>query len=432
MRRLYAVSLMGLLLPLLAQATPPSSPREFPEWQWRAKVVSGTSIQSDYVMLELPAEVFSGLRPDLADLRVGAHDREIPYVLSVEREADASSRVPTRMFNLSSTGEETTFILDLGRSGVFHDAVTIETTSENFRRIVEIQGSDDQRTWRTLNPRGQIFDYTVRDIKPVAVRDTNVSYPDATFRYLLVRILNRGEAPLRIIGAAVSRQVARPAREVSYAPTITVSENSEARSTDVIADLGAPGIPHRRARLASPAVNFNRAVEIYDSEDREEWRLLDTGYLFSIQTDRFTGSNFELPYPESNRRYLKFSILNRDDAPVHIQGVTVFGVVRSILFPHEANAGEYYLYFGNPNARRPRYDIEQISQYVDTATLDRVSVGPTVENPSYEAPVLPKPPLTERSPYILPVMLGVLVAVLAFLLLRVIGRAKAMSPPAGP
>lgn len=437
MKSMRTILLAASLLPLLALAKEPLAPEWFPAWQWRSKVAAGSAISSPYVVLELPSEIFSYLKPDLADLRVGRGEREVPYVLTVERESDTSTRLTARMFNLSSVfGETTSFVLDLGSSGMFHNAVTIETSSENFRRIVEIQGSNDQTSWRTLNPRGQIFDYTVRDIKPVAVRDTRVSYPEATFRYLLVRIFDQGEPPLKITGASVSRRVATAAREVSYTPTIEVRENDEERATDVIADLGSRGIPHRRARLATLKVNFSRAVTISDSDDQKEWRLLTHGYVFDIRTDRFSGSNLEFSYPESNRRYLKVSILNRDDAPIAVGGLTIYGVVRSILFPYTdtANQGSYnlYLYAGNPEATRPQYDIERISQYVDTATLDRVSAGPIESNPAYVAPVPPTPPLTERSPYLLPVALGVLVAVLAFLLLRLVTRVKALPPPSPP
>lgn len=403
-----------------------------PRWEHRAKISGGQGALPGFVVLELPSEIFSYLKADLSDLRVVNQDGEMPYVAAVEKEYGTFSSVSARMFNLSSvSGQSTAFIVDIGKSGVFHNSVTIETSSENFRRIVEIQGSDDQLSWRTINPKGQIFDYTVRDIKPVAVRDTTVPYPDSTVRYLKVTVFDQGEPPLKISGARVARNLAVAAREISYSPGREVSENDKERATDVILDLGAKGIPHRRGRIETSSANFSRSMAVYDSDDKENWRLLTNAYIFNISTPSFTGTNLDFSYPESNRRYLKLSIANRDDRPITVGGATLFGVVRRILFSFDPSKNNY-LYLANPEAKRPQYDIERISQYVDAGSLNRVSVGAVERNPSFVPITPPKPPLSERSPYLLPTVLGVAVAVLAFLLLKVVQRAKGQDQPDNP
>lgn len=393
-------------------------------WQYRSLVSAGPQL-SEYVLLELPKEFFSYLKPDLSDLRVASGDGEVSYAASIAREADTFSVLPTRMFDLSSvSGESTSFVADLGKSGEFHNALTIETVSENFRRIVEVSGSNDRSSWRMLTSQGQIYDYTVKeDIKPVKVMDTRVSYPDATYRYLLVKVLDRGDTPLKIIGVKVARQVLTPAGEISHAPAKEVSQDAKERTTEIILDLGVAGIPHRRAEIQTGSTNFNRAVAIYDSEDRKDWRLLSHVYIYKVATAKFTGDLLGFGYPESNRRYLRVSVKNGDDRPIDIGNVTLYGVVRNILFRSDPGK-EYYVYLGNPEAKRPQYDIEKISPYVETTELTRVSAGPVAENAVFVAPEPPKKPFTERYPYVLPVSLGAVVAVLAFMLLRVVVRAK--------
>ncbi|OHA08483.1 MAG: hypothetical protein A3B37_00050 [Candidatus Sungbacteria bacterium RIFCSPLOWO2_01_FULL_59_16] len=426
------VSAVAIGLAALAVALAAAADFDSALWEFRSRVISGSIAASDFVILELPAEFFAHLKADLSDLRVVSQEGEVPYVAAVEREAEGVSRLATRIFNLSSRrGESTTFIVDLGASGVFHNSITIETSSENFRRIVEIQGSNDQASWRTLNPRGQIFDLTIRDIKPVKARDTSIAYPDATFRYLRVEIFDQGEPPLAISGVSAIRRIATAAREITYQPTMEIRENDAERTTEVVLDLGINGIPHRRGRIATPSANFSRAVAVFDSDDRENWRLLTNAYLFVIDTPRFSGANLEFAYPESNRRYLRLSIQNRDDRPIAVSGATLTGVMRSILFRFDSSK-EYFVYLGNAEARRPGYDIERISPYVDAGTLNRVRAGSVEKNPSFTPVEPPKPPLTERVPYFLPAALGVLVAVLAFLLLRLVTKAKALPPSPPP
>ncbi|OGZ98720.1 MAG: hypothetical protein A3C07_00330 [Candidatus Sungbacteria bacterium RIFCSPHIGHO2_02_FULL_47_11] len=389
-------------------------------WEFRS-AIRDNDVRSKYVILELPSDFFSHLKADLSDFRVVNQGGEVPYVAAVEGEIETRMYIPARFFNLSSVvGQDTTFVVDVGQEGVLHSALTIETTSENFRRNVEIEGSNDQQSWRMLNSGGQVFDFTVRDPRYVKVTINDVSYPEATFRYLRVRILDQGEAPLRINAVKLSRQVSAPAHEVSYSPELAILQNEEDRTTDLVLDLGADGIPNRNARLTTASINFSRAVAVYESSDKKEWHSLGHGYIFSIDTPKFKGSNLSFQYPESNKRYLKLSIINYDDRPIDIGGVTLGGVVRRVLFQRDP-AKEYYVYLGNPKARRPQYDIEKISQYVDADQLDRVETGPVEKNSSY-IPI--KPPLTERSPYVLPLILGLVVVLLAFLLLRLILRTR--------
>ena len=400
-------------------------------WSSRARITGGQSV-SGYAILQLPPEFFSHLKPDLSDLRIVNTDVEVPYVLGVEKDVVSSNRVPARMYNLSAGagGGSVSFLADLGPGSAFHNAITIRVASENFRRGVVIEGSDDEKSWRILTSQGQIFDYTVRDIKSVSVRDTDVRYPEATFRYLRVTISG---GPIDVRGVEVSRELALAAREAVYEPAISVSENSDARTTDAILDMGADGIPHRRGTLETASVNFNRPIAIYDSSNKSDWRLLTYGYLYDVRTSVFTGSNLSFAYPESNRRYLKISVLNGDDRPISIDGVSLYGVVRRVIFSYDP-AKEYFAYLGRSDAHRPQYDFEKISQYLDISSLDQVSAGRVEENPEYKAPEVPKAPITERSPYVLPLILGVVVAVLAFLLLRVVTRVKAIppSPPSSP
>ena len=401
------------------------------DWEYRSKIAGGANTEKGFVTLELPSSLFSYLKSDLSDLRVVNQEGEVPYMVAVEKGESSVQSIPSRIFNLSSGGDTTSFVLDTGSKGELHNSVTIQTSSENFRRIVEIEGSGDQLVWRTLNPRGQIFDYTVRDIKSVAVRDTTVYYPEGAFRYLRVSIFDRGEAPLKISGASVSRQVSLAAREISYTPSVAVSQNADDKTTEVILDLGAKGIPHRKVAIETANENFSRAVQISESGDKNNWRAIGYAYVFSVNTPKFTGSNLEFSYPESNNRYLKLSILNRDDRPIAISGVKITGLVRRILFNFDPSK-EYFIYLGNPDAKRPQYDIESISQYVDFNLINQVSASSVEKNSSFKEKTLPLPPLSERSPYVLPTVLGIAVAILAFLLLRLLTNLKKNLPEEPP
>lgn len=384
-------------------------------WRWQAPL-AGDATGGQYAKVDLPPEIFPYLKPDLSDLRVIGQGRELPYLLMVEEERAEVEHVSTRLYNLSSDAASTSFILDLGTSGTINDSVTINTSSENFRRSVSVEGSADETNWRMLTRDGHIFDYTVRDERwPVAVRDTRVDYPEATFRYLRITIHNNAEAPLKVSGAAVYRRVNKSAHEIVYEPKIDARVDTESRATEVVADLGASGVPHRQGELTVAGDNFNRAVAIYDSDNGQDWRLLTNDYIFSFATPLRNDQKFAVRYPESNRRYLKLAILNYDDEPLAVTALRLRGVARRLLLP----VGAKYLFLGNTAAVRPRYDIEKLAPYVDAAALVQLTVGTITPNAAYVAPVPPTPQLSERLPYLLPTLLAAIVLALTWLLYRV-------------
>jgi len=102
-------------------------------------------------------------------------------------------------------------------------------------------------------------------------------------------------------------------------------------------------VPYPTGASRPKAHTFSRAVAVFDSDDRENWRLLTNAYLFVIDTPRFSGANLEFAYPESNRRYLRLSIQNRDDRPIAVSGATLTGVMRSILFRFDSSK-EYFVH----------------------------------------------------------------------------------------
>ncbi len=382
-------------------------------WQYKSKVdISGQT--GDYVSLDIPSDAFTKLRSDLADLRVVSEDGEVPYALALEDEKSLYAEVQARMFNLAVLpGQATTFMVDLGSSGLLHSRITINTSSENFRRGVEVYTSDDADSWQLINAKGQIFDFT-DEANGVKSQYTTVEYPESARRYLRVVINDLGEAPLAIHSVSVERQVVEKARTITYAPTYQISENSADKSTDIVTDLGSSGIPTSGGELKTADDIFSRGVVIYASNDKKSWSLVGTSYIFSIDTPKFSGANLKFSYAESRDRYIKVSILNGDDRPINFSGMTLSGIVRSIIFK-PLSGRHYFLYLGNPEAVKPEYDIEKFAGYLDASKLSEAAAEPAGVNTSYTAPLLS---FTERFPNILNLALVGIVLLLLGLLVK--------------
>jgi hypothetical protein len=402
------------------------------EWRYvRAISTPGSLLPGGLVEMPLDGEIFGSASRSLADLRVVSDQAtETPYHLVVERGRQERRAFPTTMRDLGHIpGQHTSFVVDLGRSDLVHNEIEIHTGSQNFQRRVRVEGSSDGQQWAVLEDDAPIFDLTLRETG-FSSRHTRVRYPDSTARYLRVTIANSNEPPLTVRGASVFSVQETPARETAYFADVTSQRVDPHQRVSIIeVELGRPGIPTSRLEVETSQVNFHRAVSVAASPDGQNWQTLPvSAALYSYDTPRFVGSQLDVGYPETTHRYLRLTIHNEDNPPLVIDDVAVYGISRKLLFPAQEGAS-YRLYYGNPRAAAPSYDLQQFLPYLDTEDLPVADLGPHEHNPAF---VEPQPPLSERLPWLIPAVVGVAAAVVGLLLLGVARQARKILPPPPP
>ncbi len=85
-------------------------------------------------------------------------------------------------------------VFDLGYRNVPCDLIVLETPEENFSRLVEIQGSNDQKNWqRHLQSEFYRFKTSKYDVEKKTFR-----FPEARSRYLKVIVYNYDDLPLHL------------------------------------------------------------------------------------------------------------------------------------------------------------------------------------------------------------------------------------------
>lgn len=390
-------------------------------WQFIKDVnISGTPAKGELVKITLDRDVFSNSKEDLGDLRIYTGASEVPYKLTVERGIFNSENIyPVTILNksYSAEGGYNMFVVDFGQSGFFNSSVNILTSSENFKRTVEISGSNDMSSWNLIKKNGYIYDYTDR-AGNFKAQNTSVSYPENVFRYIQVKIFTGGEAPLIIIGAQASKIQRSESQETVFRPQYSIKENSAKQLTEVTIDLGKKGWPTSNIILESPDENFNREVVVYESNDKVDWRMVGQSYIFNYNTPKFIGENLEVGYSETSERYLKLEIYNGDNNSIAISGLFAKTILRSIVFQYGEKNSFYRLYYGNPKANFPQYDLEKFFPYLDTGIYFSAALAAEQINSAYQKETPPLPPLTERIPYLVPGLLILVVAMLGAMVFK--------------
>jgi len=422
--KIFIIALVLLLLAAYSAAADFSQR----DWRYVKNITLPSGLQSGELVELLPdRELFAGAAPGLADLRIIAdEDEETPYKLELSKPARERTSFPVSLRDKGYiAGSYNVFTADLGQPGILHNEIEIKISSTNFRRIATVEASNDEATWMKIAEQ-TVYDFTVKE-RGFTTRDTRVRYPDSTARYLRVKIIDDGEGSLEITGATVFFVKETPAREIPWpASILDISRDADQRTTSVEIDLGTPGLPTYRLAISTPDANFYREVTLQSSTDRENWAtIMPRANIYAYDTPKFVGSSLSITYPEATNRYLRLVIHDEDSPPLTVQEVNLWGLWRRVVFAANPERS-YNLYYGNTKTQRPSYDIERVFPYLVTEELPEVKLGPQAANPSFEEE---KQPVSERFPWLFPVVVAVAVVIVALLLLSVLRQARKVLPP---
>ena len=422
-----AVLLSAVILagdPLLALADFSMS-----EWQY-VKLITLPRDMGEAMLTEVTvdSQAFAQANKGLGDLRIVRDGgEEVPYQLAITRGGSRRTTHSGRIQDLGHLpGGHTELVIDLSRPGLLHNEVEILTTSKNFRRKVELESSNDGESWLTVSQGIEIYDFTAAK-RNFNARNTRIQYTESTARYLRIRILNGGEAPLTITGASAASLVEEEPLSTEYPAQIMDREEDSTKGISrLTVDLATTGLPTDRLTLGTGDTNFHRRVTLEGSLDGEIWRSISgSGEVYAYETPKFTGSKLRVDYPEVTYRYLRLSIHNQDDAPLAVGEVAASGLRRRLIF-QPALGATYGLYYGNTQARKPSYDLQRFLPYLETDNLPGAELGEQRNNAQFARPELP---VSERFPWLITLGVAVVAAVAGLLLFGVLRQAKKVLPP---
>ncbi|SPF38959.1 exported hypothetical protein [Candidatus Sulfopaludibacter sp. SbA4] len=421
-----AIAAGAVCAALWAQA--PRTPEPLSAWQWFKDVqVPRVQMSSGLLDFVFDRDMLNATRADHADVRLyNGTGREIPYVLRVRREVDTSRAFTAREFNRSTEGGITQASYDLGEQPQQHNEVEIETAGDNFRRLVDVQGSSDGAEWYTLVSGAITFRFTARG---KTVEQKSVDYPVSRYRYLRVRVdrdsqVDRSAPELN--GVRIFRSVRMTGEMVSFQGIV------ESRDADRVnsrpgsiwrVDFGAR-IPMERVVLAMGGGLFSRPYQLDAVDDPASPTSLASGILYRSE-DNPDGQQ-TIQFPEHFARRVKLTVTDDRNAPLPILEFTAQSAAREVVFEAQSSgAGPIRVYYGNPRALAPRYDLAARLPAEPSPAPLRLRPGPQRENPIYR----PEPkPFSERSPWLVYVVLGAASLVLAAILLSLV-RASAGELP---
>jgi hypothetical protein len=381
-------------------------------WQFRREMTVLQAQQNCVVPLD--RTVYEDARSDLADLRVVRDGQEIPYVIETLTGSLEQAELRPEILDRSVVpGAGLELTLDLGRAAK-HNRLRIATSLENFRTRVRIETSADGRHWAVARDKSYVFDFT-QNGRSISV--LTVDYPLSTRRYVRATFFGwmRTDA-VREAWLTDYRERSAVWQAVAVAQPVEVQDE---RSSLVVLDLGAAGVPHSRLRLEIDAPMFQRACEIDSSNDRKAWAYVGAGVVFRVPDEEST----VLQFPEQWDRYVRLRIFNGDDRPLPVKRAVFETIERRVEFL-AGPAGGYSLYYGNPGARAPAYDLAAILARRAPEPAIMLTAGPAQRNPAYVPPPVPEKPWSDRYPAVLYTVLAAAILGMGYVTVRFLMKVK--------
>lgn len=367
--------------------------------------------------IELDRQTLGGSEPDLTDLRLYDYaGREVPYALRVRRKVHRSEVIEAKQLDRGIRGGRTQVTLDLGDYSAVHNEIEIDLAGQNFRRRVQVQGSDDSQSWATLTDDALVFRFASAGR---SVDQRSVTYPDSRYRYL--RVLVSPDPAVDAMAPALSEVRARLRVETEgverlYPQTYPVREPT--RQNDREASLYSfsindGAVPLHSLTLEVDGAPFSRPYRLVSGDDKNN-REIASGTLASDAEGRATVT---LRFEEALVKQVRLVVTDDRNPPLEIYSVQPAGAARHLLFENENLSYPLRLYYGNPEAAAPNYDYDKQIAAVLEGAPPPLLLEPRQWNPDYQPPELP---VTERAPWLIYVVLAAAALALLWLLRGVV------------
>jgi hypothetical protein len=336
---------------------------------------------------------------------------EVPFELWWHRPDLRSESFPAKLIENSFVpGKFTQIIADAGEKPPLYDQVSIETPKADFIVWAELALSDDERTWRIVEPRAPIARFRSRSVDGTQ----SIPFQGLNSRYVRIRISEPNEQ-FPVTGVRVLFQASSTPDRTQIAASFSPVSIPAAGESAWQADVESSSLPVSQVRFSTDTDEFYRAVRILGSQDGKQWSYVSSGTIFRYREGDKVRQSLQLDFPEcQGDPFLRIEVVNGDDRPLANLKFALYGLPRLLVFRQEAGR-PYRVLYGNQKARAPQYDL---AHYLDAGppkpAYRILTLGGEELTSNYADPR----PFTERHPILLWLALALAVILLAYTAVR--------------
>lgn len=439
-KRISLLIIMLIIIPIATNQYAFADDPDLIKWPYKAEIKTKAITGQGVTEFTLTPEIFDAARRSLADLRIIADkSEEMPYAMRTPLSREYNSPVYARLINRSyKPGEECSVTADFQGRAIIKNRVVVRTSGKNFRRRVKVEASDDNLHWKVIRDGAYIFNIPRDNNRGFSVTFNEVGFPDNNQRYLRITVFNDSDDPekVEIISVNAFRRVFHK-QEIIDVPIVKTNVTQDKDYTEIELDLGFKNLPLEYLNLDFEDKNFFRSVtikgrnsatrtikskiedaEYYEREVEAPWSRIISTAISKFSSDGASEESTSISLHGQKYRYLLVRIHNRDDKPLLFNHAKVTRSATYVTFAPKHKA-RYELYFGNPKARRPKYDFSHYHAKLRKKGVILAELGTLESNPLYGKKDKAVP-WSEKNKWLLWMALLMMIAALGVLVYRVI------------
>lgn len=318
-----------------------------------------SGISEQWHKIILPDDLYRKVLPGLTDIRIYGitpnHDTvEAPYILRLASGKTTHKEVFFHIINSSFDKKGYYFTFEIAPAEPVNQ-IHLDFRQRNFDWQVKLEGSFNQSDWQTITDHYRILSIKndITDFK-----FTRLVFPDSKYRYFRL-IINSKEKP-DLTSASILQQAQTEGVYKNYPISkLDIRNHKEAKQTEVDLELEQP-VPLCRLKLIiKTPFDYYRPMEIKYVADSIPTQQ-GVKYIYGLLTSGMLTS-WEEPTFEFNStivKKLKMIIYNHDNQPLSIDTIWAEGFAHELAAQFTTPA-HYFLTYGNKNAVKPDYEIEQ-------------------------------------------------------------------------
>jgi hypothetical protein len=390
-------------------------------------------VRPGFSALPLPPELAGSAEASYHDLRLVRSDgREIPYLLEITSEQLEVHSDSGQLVEVRTDSGRSSWLVDLLAQRSF-DTLELEVAQDRFAKRVTIEGARERSgPFATLRTSAAIFDRPWLKSPTFWVRHTTIEWDVAqNARYLRVTVDDSQSRPIELRGVVALHHRATPAQMWTRpAPLVELAAGPRpsrhaAAPTHSRYRLQLPaGLPVEQLVLRADELALVRPVRLLEllpaspsGEGAANERELASDTLYRLVAAK-------APAPPSSGKHrgddesridsqlqaewmtlrlsqapgggtLVLEIDNGDSPPLSGLRAEAYGCGARLIFEDRENPAsatpKWTLYYGNPAARAPHYDLEALRERLThLGPLRPARLLPQENNPRYQ----PAPPLS--------------------------------------
>lgn len=334
-------------------------------------------VEDQWHRLEIGPEVLSKLSEGMNDIKVIGITPEndtIEAAYLLRSTADKEDRVELRfnLLNQSSKNGKYYYTLENKESETIN-LIDLGFEKANFTYSAKLEGSQDQKEWYNIIEE-QVLVSIKNDL--TNYQFCKLDFPTSNYPYYRIEV-SSDENP-GLIYARTIRKQREEGISVSYEPEWFSMLDEQYQATEVIFDLESPQPIHETSLKIADTFDFYRPIEIsylVDSFETEKgwkynYRNIYEGTLSSLEKASFD-------FKQQKAKRFRLRIKNGANPPLEIAQLTAraYKFYLLIRFTEEA---DYYLSYGNENAPKVSYEIDQFEDQIPN-DLKELSLGREVK-----------------------------------------------------